>query len=237
MSRANSFYRHATILTRRPAPRLCVVALPPDRRPGSLTAMPDEEQTAPAAESPTTRRRPTTPTAVFSGYGIGSAVLGALCGRGDRAGRPDLDRAPQRRRRTQLPDPGHAGRRRLDRRADQHEHRQRRGRACSSCTTARSVNSTPTSTRPSSPTASGAEAAVPQPRPGRVGGGRDDAPRTWTPSTGGPRRPPAAAGCRCPSHRHRAWWWRPRSARTPAASRRPCTGIFGSASPTSTASC
>ena len=46
--------------------------------------------------------------------------------RRDRAGRADLDTASRRRRRAASPHPRHAGRRRVDRRADQHEQGHRR---------------------------------------------------------------------------------------------------------------
>ena len=46
------------------------------RRPGSLTAMPDDEQTEPAADERDDEATPDGP--VISAYGIASAVLGAL---------------------------------------------------------------------------------------------------------------------------------------------------------------
>src|ERR1700742_1152408 len=53
------------------------------RRPARLTAMPDEEQTAPAADEPDAPDDTSTPDdtdgPTFSPCGIGSAVLGALC--------------------------------------------------------------------------------------------------------------------------------------------------------------
>ena len=62
------------------------------------------------------------------------------------------------------------------------------------------------------------------------------------PKTGpdGTRRPSRPRSRRSPFSRPAptpCWWWRRRSARTPAASRRPCAGRFGLTSPTSTASC
>jgi len=68
--------------------------------PGTLSPMPDDEPTPDREDDD---------GPVFTGFGIGSAVLGCPRGRGRRAGRPDLDPAPQRRRRTSLPHPRHAG--------------------------------------------------------------------------------------------------------------------------------
>ena len=91
--------------------------------------MPDDEQAADEREDEPDEPTPdeVTDGPAISPYGIASAALGALSVAAIVLGwfiwsahRSDLD---ERR----LSDPGHAGRRRLDRRADQHEHRQRPG--------------------------------------------------------------------------------------------------------------
>ena len=53
-----------------------------------------------------------------------------------------------------------------------------------------------------------------------------------------PAGPLRLSNCRLrsPAAPTRSWWWPPRSARTPAASRRPCTGTCGWGFPTWTAS-
>ena len=120
---------------------------------------------------------------------------GVLAVAADRAWRPDLDAAPQRRRRTPLPHPRHAGRRGLDQRADQHEQGQRRGQSEHSCTRARSASSTPTSTRPSSRTASWCRRCKRKP-PARSTRWRWSRSTTRSPVRTARRHPSSSPSCR-----------------------------------------